>query len=93
MSREETIRVGDLVMIVGACCSKLDTLGLIATVEDITHNDKCRHPACGTVTTGTIVSLSGKKSPLGRFVPIAWLKKISPPGIDESTERRDEATA
>jgi hypothetical protein len=81
---DETIRAGDLVMLVWACCPKgRSYLGWTGTVAKLCESElRCR---CGFVMRGTQAIITINRT---GYVPLAWLRKINPPA--ETTEREKE---
>lgn len=86
--KDETIREGDLVMVVRwphqHDTHKIGTIFVVAEVRDTFSY--C--PRCSSVWSGPVAT---RKDETG--VSISWLKKINPPAQDETTETREEATA
>lgn len=89
---DNVIRVGDLVMAVRSCCDKQAVsftvkLGVPHTVTaNYSVNIRCRF--CGWNSRGA----SKVRLDCGGTAPVAWLIKIKPPAISESTDREKELT-
>ena len=85
--KDETIRVGDLVMVVHVHCPHYTQglpfiVGFIGRAHGICHG--CR-VSLGAHTYAATAD--------GRYTtPVSWLKKIHPPALDQSTERKEEIT-
>ena len=88
---DETIRAGDLVAVVRPCCPNYSGGIWIYTVAKVWHRSwrhRCAH--CGNTTpAGNYAAETSTE--MG--VPVAWLKKIHPPEIPETTDEREEMTA
>lgn len=87
---DETIRVGDLVMIKQVCCDlKAYGLGMIFKVERIESYDDYGTRCCGPLMNGSMIAygcLSGRSG----YHPIPWLRKIPPLSEPETTETRED---
>ena len=87
--RDETIRAGDLVMVVRACCAirEGEWLGEIHEVRTIQTARIVICPdckACHPYPTAHLLDV-----PLYGWIPLPWLKKIHPD--PETVEHREEA--
>ncbi len=93
--RDETIRAGDLVMIVRAmpCCGALTGVEgapfVVTRVIRIYFNTRC--VSCRHLFLGDGLAAMG--SAINRPIRLERLQKINPPAIKQSTERETELTA
>lgn len=83
-----SIKVGDLVMIVGGCCSRFANRGYVRTVDSIDDTQaRAQACGCGYQTTGLVAHMSGCDFSCG-WIPLPWLKKIEP--LNEADEAQTE---
>jgi hypothetical protein len=93
MMRDETIRIGDLVMVVKPtpCCGDASDIGTVFYVRWVGMSDgeclKCGHTPAEEPAADNTTDLDD-----GCY-PFAMLKKINPPPLEQSTKTRDEVTA
>jgi hypothetical protein len=91
--KDETIRAGDLVMVVRNHCSDL-YCGTIHTVRGI---DVTSHPLdvaqCGSCGRGTGHNAIAVLWDGGQGIPLPYLKKIPPLSEPSHTDRREEIEA
>ena len=87
--RDETIRAGDLVMIVrpNLCCGNADGVWEIYTVEDVGRY-LLRCDSCKSISLEIAAVYHGSNY----GTQLSRLKKIHPPAIDDSVERTEELT-
>ena len=83
-----SIKVGDLVVVVHACCPRTDYVGNIRTVGEIRQN-YTRCPDCGCSNTCIHAGIVGFRAGL----PLSWLRKSPPLSELESTETKEETHA
>lgn len=86
------IKAGDVVEVVGACCHLLDARGRITHVREVQTNMTTSSPCCGVVIA--LMTCAHLTDVLGcGWVPVAWLRKLTPDDPVESIEHREELTA
>ena len=91
--KDETIRVGDLVMVVRGlpCCGKGVKFGATYTVSKIVLETKVHCNYCGHKYAEVNVAVSEHFG--GRGVMLSRLKKIHPPELPETVDERQEVEA
>ena len=93
----ERIKVGDLVMVIRTCCAEINNrthpIGIPVSVKEL-YTAKVRCPYCGFYDETCAMARFNEKLSSGCVKsPVAWLKKINPPALDESVETKREVTA
>lgn len=90
---DQTIKVGDLAMVVRDCCGRyLGTPLRVAMVSSVTAPIEvvCGH--CQSAYSNIlVVTING--SHRIRHAPLFWLKKIDPPAIPEESDHLEEMSA
>lgn len=83
----EQIKAGDLVMVVGSCCGKSDTMGVIREVRQVRFDTvECVH--CLRPHPSEVAHLSDDD--MHGWVPLPWLKRIDPLSDPEEAQTKVE---
>ena len=89
---EKPISVGDLVIMVRACCEQSGIyLGSIKIVEGICNSDlsgPCTNCGFRPIPPYAVMSM-----PSNNAVPFRWLKRLDPDALKDDVPTREELTA
>lgn len=94
MVSDKPISVGDLVVVVRACCAANPALGFVGRVFELrpTHSYSEGSCSCPRIYEPQ-AKIIDHPNPRGGCLPLSWLKRLDPDALKDDAPSREELTA